>query len=302
MFASSAAHDDRPTRLLKERIRTLFRHLAVALAGDEEGIHQMRVAGRRTRVLLPLMTLQPDGKRVRRARRILKALVRTAGSCRDLDVSQTLLEAHVATLASPSSEIVLLRRRLRTARRRRRTRMTEGLLDQEFPRLRRDLRIILARGTVEAATIQLRLGEIVNRVGGGLLSAHEVLGDRFDPEELHRLRTQVRRLRYAAEVAAELWDGASDPPKRLKRLQEQLGHVHDTWVLAEWLERHAVAAERQTKLALSTEARHLAGAFREHSHAQHRTYLEHRPLERLKRVLLRLGRVGLFPHALRRAQ
>jgi hypothetical protein len=50
---------DPATRLLKERVKRTFAHLPKALAGDEEEIHQMRVAARRLRTALPILRSSP---------------------------------------------------------------------------------------------------------------------------------------------------------------------------------------------------------------------------------------------------
>jgi hypothetical protein len=75
------------TDLLRTRVKELFRHLPKGLAGDQEAIHQMRVAGRRLQVALPLLAKKPEGRRVRRSLEVLRELTRTAGGSRDLDVS-----------------------------------------------------------------------------------------------------------------------------------------------------------------------------------------------------------------------
>ncbi len=51
----------RTTALLRDRVKRVFRELPGALAGEEEAVHQVRVAGRRLRVALPL--LRPQGPR-----------------------------------------------------------------------------------------------------------------------------------------------------------------------------------------------------------------------------------------------
>ena len=53
---------DRASPLLRERVRAVFKQLPKGLAGDEEAIHQMRVAGRRLRVALPLLARKPRGQ------------------------------------------------------------------------------------------------------------------------------------------------------------------------------------------------------------------------------------------------
>src|SRR5262245_63162999 len=86
---------DVSTPLLRDRIRALFRQVPQGLAGQEEAIHQMRVAGRRLRVALPLLAKKPAGRRVRRALRVLRELTRAAGQSRDLGVIEGLLRSGV---------------------------------------------------------------------------------------------------------------------------------------------------------------------------------------------------------------
>src|SRR5438552_10057686 len=128
---------DRATPVLKEHIRALFRQLPRALAGDEDAIHQMRVAGRRLRVALPLLARKPQGRRVKRGRRIMRALTRSAGTSRDLDVGVGLFEERLRGRGEMDPERRLLRQRLRAARGRSRVRLAEALMDIGIARLRR---------------------------------------------------------------------------------------------------------------------------------------------------------------------
>src|SRR6185503_16539414 len=189
---------------LKQRIRGVFRRLAKALAGDEEEIHQLRVAGRRLRVALPLLARKADGKRVRRSLAILRDLTRAAGGSRDLDVAVALFEEHARETGAPSVERTVLMRRLRSARTRSRVRMAEALLDLEIARLRRDLRAVVARKGDGLFLVLRRLAETRDVLAQEALDLMDGLGTRFDPVALHRLRRGLRRLRYVAEVAEAL--------------------------------------------------------------------------------------------------
>lgn len=274
-----------PILLLRDRIRAFFRHLPFALAGEPEGIHQMRVTGRRVRVVVPLVARKPEGRRVRRARRTLKALIRAAAPARDLDVCLALFDEQVA---GPSPEAKALRVRLRAARSRSRRRMREAILDQEIPTLRRDLRTLL--GTAEPVpTVLARIRETRDLAGDELLARLEQLGEHFDPDELHDLRRRVRRLRYVAEAADELTGAASKAPKRLKRLQEQLGGIHDASVLAAWLARQASVADTRQASDHAAEARRLEAALLELSRGRHRAYLEAGPVGAAKQALVLLA-------------
>src|SRR5688500_2031216 len=140
--ATPPAGLDRATPLLRERIRGVFRRMPRALAGDEEANHQMRIAARRLRVALPLLARKPEGKRVRRSLKVLRQVTRSAGASRDMDVGVALLAERRDIAATP--EWALLRRRMRAARARSRTRMADALLDLEIAALRRHLRAVLA--------------------------------------------------------------------------------------------------------------------------------------------------------------
>lgn len=288
-LSASPSAIDRSTPLIKQRIRELFRHLPRALAGEEEPVHQMRVAGRRLRIALPLAARKPDGERARRALATLRQLTRAAGTSRDLDVAMTLFDRHVRPGRGATTEQRTLRTRLRGARTRSRTRMAEALLDIEIARLRRDLRKILTRKGEVLFTVVLRLRDAREARGARVLEALAALGDRYDPVALHDLRKRLRKLRYAAEVAEAVMDQATPAPALFKELQEQLGRIRDRFVIAEWLGRQAAAARARGQDALAATAAELEGFFLEASRAEHRAFLDHSPAERVREGLLVMG-------------
>jgi CHAD domain-containing protein len=280
---------DRCTPLLKARMRGIFKRLPAALNGDEESIHQMRVAGRRLRVALPLLARKPAGKRVRRAVTILRQLVRAAGTSRDLDVSVALLEERMREMGVLSPELLVLRRRLRGTRSRSRARMAEALLDIEIAKLRRNLRAIIGRRAESLFTVLQRLRDERDRRGTALSTSLQALGDRFDPEELHRLRIRARRLRYMAELRETLRGQSSEAPAIFRQLQERLGAIRDLFVVSEWLAGQAAASRARGALALAEEASRLHEFFLERSREHHRAFLESAPADLLARGLEEMG-------------
>ena len=116
--SSSNPNEARVSPLLKQRMRRVFKHLPKTLVGDQEAVHEMRVAARRLRVILPVLARKPAGRRVKRALVTLRELTQAAGRGRALDVSMELLEARLRTLGPPSLEQGLLRGRLGEALRR----------------------------------------------------------------------------------------------------------------------------------------------------------------------------------------
>jgi CHAD domain-containing protein len=287
-----SAHMDAMTSLLRERVRAVFRHLPKGLAGDEEAIHQMRVAGRRLRVALPLLAKKPEGRRVHRALRVLRDLARTAGASRDLDVGLDLLTERLQAVAPLDPEQRRLRSRLRRARAYSRTRMAEALMDLEIARLRRDLRAVLAKGAGDAFLVRVRLRETRDEQGEELLKGFESLSTRFEPEGLHALRRRARRLRYAAELGDVVRGGGSESRASAlwKTLQERIGQLHDHYILAGWLDAQATAAERRGEAALAAAARAQSSWATNMAGTLHRQLLEAHPIEIVTQALEAMGR------------
>jgi CHAD domain-containing protein len=167
--------------------------------------------------------------------------------------------------------------------------MVEALLDLEISGLRRDLRRTLRRRGEGLFVVFARLREARDLEANALFEALAALAEHYEPESLHRLRIRTRRLRYLAELSAELKDQPSEAPRRFKELQEALGRIQDTHVLADWLARHAQASERRGRDAAAAEARRLEGELREQSRACHRALLERGPVALLREALEAMG-------------
>ncbi len=263
----------------------MFHEFAGALAGEEEPVHQVRVAGRRLRVALPLLARKPGGRRVRKGRRILRDLIRAAGAGRDLDVLMALFEKRLEGLEGVSSEQKELRRRMRAARTRSRSGLTEGILDLDIDGLRRHLRRIRTRGTPDIDTILARTRAESERDGARVLEGLAEVGDRYDPEALHALRRRIRELRYTAEVDEVLREGEPGASAAWKKLQDAIGVLHDVHVLGEWLGRQAERAEGRGRPELAAAAAEERRFFEEEGRRLHRKLLEAGPAELAAKAL-----------------
>jgi CHAD domain-containing protein len=270
---------------MRERVRRVFREFAGALAGEEEPVHQVRVAGRRLRVALPLLARKPEGRRVRKARRILRDLTRAAGAGRDLDVLMALYEKRLEGLETVSAEQRDLRRRMRAARTRSRNGLTEGILDLNIDGLRRHLRRIRSRGTPEIETILARTRSVCERDGARVLEGLAEVGDRYDPETLHSLRRRIRELRYTAEVDEALRGREPGASAIWKKLQDAIGVLHDAHVLSEWLGKQAERARARGKDELAAAAVAESAIFEEEARRLHGKLLEAGPADLVSRAL-----------------
>jgi CHAD domain-containing protein len=220
-------------------------------------------------------------------------LTRAAGQSRDLDVSLEFLEDHLREVGpgALTAEQKLVRRRLRAARTRSRSRMAEALMDLEIARARRDLRTVLARRADDLFSVLGRIRALREERGQALQAGFAALAERYEPETLHALRQQARRLRYVAELYdALLRDEPSEAPALFKSLQEKIGAIHDVHVLARFLEARAAAALAQGQAAEAEAASALQAFFDGRGREIHQAFLEARPAETVARALLAMGR------------
>lgn len=250
----------------------------------------MRIAGRRLRVSLPLVARKPEGRRVKRALGVLRQLTRTAGASRDLDVGLELYKERLQDLERPTSEQLLLRRRLGAHRSRSRSRMAEALMDLEIAGLRRDLRVITARKAEGVFTILARVRDLRDSLGAALLAELEEIGDRLDPAALHVLRRRARRLRYASELSDAIRGEDSGAPALWKQLQDRIGALHDRHVLAGWLQAQSDAAGARGQGALQAVARTEHAFFVAETRRLHQQLLESRPVDLAGHALDAMGR------------
>jgi len=283
-------HVSRTATLLADRVRRVFRELPGAMAGEETAVHQVRVAGRRLRVALPLLACRGHSRRVRTALKVLRQLTREVGAGRDLDVFLGLLEDRLvaARVASPEQRTLLSR--LRAARARGRGQVAEAVMDLDIDGLRRDLRRVLRQGAADSTTVLARVLAFREKHGAALLRGFSQLGDRNRPAELHALRRRARRLRYAAEVEDAVRGDDSRAPVLWKRLQDGIGAVHDIHQLTTWLDAQAHAAENHGNAALARAARAERRFFLAEGRRLHAALVTTRPADLALRALEAMAR------------
>jgi triphosphatase len=225
-------------------IEELLAHLPGIRRGDSESIHQGRVATRRLREVLPLLSVShPDeaDEWRRRARKVRRRL----GRVRELDVIRAQLELLEERVPLVVTTIAHARAAVRAQQERRRHRLIKALEKVTAGDLcmvsGHDARL-LARlrpyATARAArrVLRLRIGEHAQAV----VAAIERSAGLYFPNRLHAVRVAVKKLRYSVEVAEAiaLWR----PPRLLddlRGIQTRLGAVHDQQVLLDALDELA---------------------------------------------------------------
>ena len=230
---------------------------------DEEALHDFRVALRRLRSALRAFRPWLEGAVRRKHERRLRRLGRHTNAARDAEVQLAWLSTERETLAVGRCQAGFELLTSRLGERRRQALGGHARLVARYrkhsKRLRRRLRTyqVLLDGAERVP---------FSAVMGGLLSQQlEVVRTRLsevrgaaDEQRIHRTRIEAKRLRYLLEVLRQ--SGQVDPRpavKRLKRLQDLLGELHDSHVLATELANALadVSADRARRLLQDGPAR-----------------------------------------------
>jgi CHAD domain-containing protein len=241
--------------------------LPLALEGREDGIHDVRVAARRLRVALPLLTRKPERPRVRDGIRLLRRLGDLAGPTRDLDVIGGLLAAH----PSDEPEGALLLPRLFVQRERAWHTLRNGLSRLDLSAVQGRIAGLAAEEPEPLFVVMSRLARQRDELARDIQTRLR-RSWRFQPDALHRLRIRVRRLRYVAEIYGEI-RRLPGPAERLKSLQDVLGEIQDAWVVRRWLRREASLAHRRRHASFEQVSRGEAERWTERARQSHRQFL-----------------------------
>jgi CHAD domain-containing protein len=229
-------NESHPSELLiRQRLLALTRMLPSARNGDVNAIHQARVATRRVRAALPIVT---RGSKGRKLTKVVSRLTRALGGVREHDVALLTLD-ELASDASVSREgIDLLRTILREERERLFADMALEIERVNLEKLQRKA-LAAAHHKVDAQGPALsdakRLRAVIKRSirrALALQAAIDNAGGIYLPDRLHQVRIAVKKLRYVLEVARDLSRSrASARIRTLKTVQDLLGHMHDLEML-----------------------------------------------------------------------
>lgn len=266
--------------------------LPLAMKGREDGVHDVRVAARRLRTALPLLTRKPERARVRGVIRLLRQLGDLAGPTRDLDVIGGLLAAH----PGDDADTTLLLQRLLVQRERAWRLLRDGLDALDLSSVQGRIGGLAAEDPDVMFVVLARLArhrdELARDVQARLRRCR-----RFHPDSLHRLRIRIRRLRYVAEMYGEILR-IHGPADQLKALQDMLGFVQDAWVVSRWLGHETALARRRGDRALEAAAHEQAARWLERAREHHRQFLAVDAESRVRAAVRVLGSERPRPSAL----
>jgi CHAD domain-containing protein len=245
-----------PEILLRHRFAVLTRTLPSAQSGDVTAIHEARVATRRVRAALPLVTRGSKGRKLKKA---VSRLTRALGSVRDLDVALLTLDELASDPTLQSEGIDLLVSVLTEERRHHYSAMVRELEGVDLERLQRKLmaaarKHVMREGQAEPDPKGLKaVAKRAVRRAEALHEAIENAGGIYLPDRLHQVRIAVKQLRYTLEITRELSRSrATARIRMLKSAQDLLGRMHDFDVLITRI-RALQGSDRAPTLKVSAE-------------------------------------------------
>jgi CHAD domain-containing protein len=222
--------------------------------GDIEPVHRMRVASRRLRAALPLFSSCLPEKKYKEWFREVRRTTRALGNARDLDVQIDFLEQYRAmhlagepshrgtgsprgadTMPALDHLIGLLKERRLALQ----PRVEARLEELEECRVVEEMGLLLAQLVKKSKRTGKKKKIYPEAYREITLHLDLLLG--LEPwvyvedatEEQHRMRIAAKKLRYTMEIFAPVYgDDLKEPLKAVKRVQEELGAIHDcdVWI------------------------------------------------------------------------
>jgi len=217
----------------------------VRLGGDDEDVHQARVATRRLRS--DLATFRPllDRGWVADVRAELGWLAGELGAARDADVLLARLQRQTAQLGrADAAAAAPLLRALENERVRAGARAGAALTTPRYVALL-DQMVAASQMPPLTDAAQERAADVVPRLVGKawrhLAKAVDQVGDDAPAELLHEVRKKAKRCRYACEAATGVCGkDAKKLAAAVAGVQEVLGELQDAAVAEVWLRSRAV--------------------------------------------------------------
>lgn len=252
-----------PTQSVSEAFATILWHNVRALLTwekvakswkDIEGVHQVRVALRRMRsaltVFRPAISRDVTDNWAQQMREFASSL----GPARDLDV---FISEGLAPLAEhlplPGAQILMA---LAERHRAKAYEPVRTMLEStEYRRFKRDFRAWLSaegwrsagftereRARLDSPAVTFARKTLNQRLRKVRKSGRDA--DQHSADDMHRLRIECKKLRYAVEFFLPLFAGTEDFVAHMKKLQDLLGIIHDVAVMPALIDNLLEGEER----------------------------------------------------------
>jgi CHAD domain-containing protein len=267
-----------PDLLIRQRLLALEKNLPGAAKGNVDALHLARVASRRVREALPLLS---TGGRARRLGRQVRKITQALGPVRELDVALQILDEMERSGEVSRPAVSRLRQAVARERQLLQVDMCRQLEGCNLEKLRKRA---LGRSGKSRSRAKKRhpargahARDRVARRAQRLRTAIDAAASIYLPDRLHDVRIAVKKLRYAVEIEREVSRSRSTARIRsLKRVQDLLGRMHDLEVLIART-RAIQGAPGAPTLRLSGELDRLVRRFETECRQLHAQYMTLRP-------------------------
>jgi CHAD domain-containing protein len=261
--------------LIRQRLRALEKNLPGAAKGNMDALHQARVASRRIREALPIVS---GGGKARRLERQMRRITRALGPVRELDVAMQILseieqsgEASRAALSKLRQAVSRERQLVHEDMKRRLERCNiDKLTKRALGAARKG-----ARGADDPRRLE-RAQQRAARRAERLRAAIESATGIYLPDRLHEVRIALKKLRYSMELVREL--SGSRALAKLRTLassQDLLGRMQDLEILIART-RGVQGATGAPNLKVSGDLDHLVRRFENECRQLHGHYMSSR--------------------------
>ncbi len=239
-------------RALRVRLKAVEAMLPLAAKSaeeDDEHVHRLRVATRRAATALRIFRgCCEKASSFPRMRRGLRRLRRAAAAARECDVHRAMLTADLAGAGDALHRILDSVLAL-VADERRRAQKSIRREARRYPvrRLRKLRRRLLAAIEAPGDPAGERLADAARATMASCLSSMRAAAenDLSSMEDLHGLRIEGKRLRYAMEIFQPCFEETfAESYAAVEALQEELGAINDSHDLARRMEEFAELAAR----------------------------------------------------------
>jgi CHAD domain-containing protein len=203
--------------------------------GRNTGLHKTRVASRRIREALPVISVCAPPNKVKKLNRKMRALTRYLGPIRELDVELDILDGASKEEGVPGRAIEMVRREIAARRQALRHELAQNAPVSDVKKLIKKLERVGKReegkekeNSEYEAQWRSALAARLMRRAKSLRDALDQAGPFYAPERIHDVRISTKKLRYAVEIAKDVGvAGAGPVVSALKKQQERLGRLHD---------------------------------------------------------------------------
>ena len=249
--------------IIGETLGHLLANQPAALAGDMEGVHQVRVAVRRIRSALRLFSPHLEPHAMRLFEDELRHAGQTIGEARDWDVFCDEILAQVSETPEARKFSEMMKAPAEARRAAAHKTCVRQLQDPSFRALVLGLAAWIEEGRQDSSQVgddALKrdigdiAGNLLDRLDGKATKRGRAVRPDASADELHPLRKSLKKVRYSVEFLESIF-----PPKKAKRflrhlekLQDALGEINDAAMAARLAE--GLAADKHLELAASVAA------------------------------------------------